>query len=153
MELKLPPLENGVLSPEDLKFFYYNVGLENNDSLMSVVNWNDVEPFAKDKGIKVSELKCADDNVGNGEIKLTTLSTKTEDFSEALLRHLRNAFSHYRIIRIGDNYNIRDYSGKILSMIGNVNAEALKEVVFHIIETKENFKNKSIKYDNYGTIG
>lgn len=142
MEFKLPPLENGVLSPEDLKFFYYNVGLENNDSLMSVVNWNDVEPFAKDKGIKVSELKCADDNVGNGEIKLTTLSTKTEDFSEALLRHLRNAFSHYRIVRNGDNYSIRDYNGKKLSMIGNVNAEALKEVVFHIIETKENFKNK-----------
>lgn len=153
MELKIPPLENGVLDPDDVKFFYYSVGIENNDSLMAVVNWSDVEAFAKEKGINVSELQCEDDNIANGEIKLTTLSAKRENFSESLIRHLRNAFSHYRIVRIGDNYRIRDYNGQTLSMIGNVNAEALKEVVLHIIDTKEKFRNKFTQNNDYETIG
>ena len=141
-----------VLNGDDLRFFYYDVGLENFQGWPKIYEWNAI----------IEEFKSLLD-IGSctpGQIPKTyiqnqvrfTLSSQEQsgNVSEAtaFFRHLRNAFAHYRIVREGDNYILTDETKHTTTMLGMVNAEFLKSFCFRFFEIRDKVVDKYEKSQN-----
>lgn len=134
----------GVLNGEDLKFFYYDIGLDNLQGWPAIYDWDSVVKEFKDK---LDIDSCPKDQMPN-ELTLNTIrftvsnSKKSDNGSKAMafFRHLRNAFAHYNVVRKGENYALIDSKG-YETMRGLVNAEILKQFCFRFFDYREKITN------------
>lgn len=147
----------GILNGDDLRFFYYDIGVDNLQRWSCVYDWDSV--VEKFKG-KLDIDACTSHEIPN-DFKLNnirfTVSNKNEvdnnSKSVAFFRHLRNAFAHYSVVREGENYVLTDIGESGFTMHGFVNAELLKKFCFsffdireNIISDNENKNNSTLKY-------
>lgn len=148
----------GLLNPEDLNFFYYDVSRNSLDGWASCCEWNcDIEDFIKGNKlrIEVCDAKYIPGSVDSGTILFTIDPMDSGSKADALLRHLRNAFSHFRINRNGDNYIMSDYSNGINkhTMRGYINADLLKTLIFKLYsqnqEKQDSYDPNKDLYDEY----
>ena len=104
MDFKFPDhYELGVLNGDDLIFFYYDIGLDNLQGWPAAYDWDKVLEEFKDR---VDITACAKSDIPaqleDNKIRFTVSSQDSGSEASAFFRHLRNAFSHYRITRQGD---------------------------------------------------
>lgn len=144
MDFTIPShYQNGVLNNDDLNFFYYDIGLESMQGRLILADWDEV---VKEFECRVDIASCTDnipneDNMKDNTIRFSVSSFQNSDngsLSSAFFRHLRNAFAHYRIRRVGDFFLICDKSEKGKNtMCGKINADLLKEFCFKFFEKCE----------------
>lgn len=137
----------GNLSPEDLKFFYYDVAKLSELGLLIECSNDKLYEIARDIGIILKPIQQQTFSFNKyipaeNEIIFTFLTNRGKKellFQTALLRHLRNSFSHYRTIYAeGDRFlKIEDslYGGH--TMKGFVDVEKLKDFIFKQIDYSE----------------
>lgn len=135
----------GVLTGDDLRFFYYDIGIDNLQRWPDVYDWDTV--VAKFKG-KLDIDACTSAEIPNdfkqNNIRFTVSSDQKSDNnskSAAFFRHLRNAFAHYSVVREGDNYVLTDIWKGRTKMSGRVNAELLKKFCFSFFDIREKINN------------
>lgn len=133
--------ETGVLNGDDLIFFYHDVGLDNLQGWPEVYDWDAiVKEFDGILDIGTCSSAQITSEAVQNKIRFTVSENKDSDNgskSAAFFRHLRNAFSHYRISHVGENYLLTDYGDKNMTMRGLVNAELLKKFCFRFFEMRE----------------
>jgi hypothetical protein len=123
---------DGILDPDQLNFFYYDIARDCRNSIQVVYEWNeDVKSFLEEKGINVEFVKSVNPERVKNSIKLT----KSNDSKpEAFFRHLRNAFAHFHIVKWGEYVEFRDWckngDEKKCTMVGYVKYEDLRELCF-----------------------
>ena len=127
----ITPNGDGILSPEDLKLFYYEVGLSSQMGEADIYDWNnEIDDFLNQVGVVVNV--CPNGTITNQytENVISISLSMGETKGVALFRHLRNAFAHYHIQRFGDLFYIKDTSGNKITMIGCIKIEDLKNLIF-----------------------
>ncbi len=141
MDFSIPKhYTNGVLTGDDLKFFYYDIGLDNLQDAPVLYDWdNVVNEFSGDIRIIPSKDEIAEFS------DMNTIKFHIREFDQsaaAFIRHLRNAFSHYLIIRENDTFYITDQRNKngktMITMRGIVKADVLKKFCFRLFDTHDN---------------
>lgn len=154
MDFTIPAhFQNGVLNEEDLKFFYYCIGLENQQGWPVVYEWDDVvKEFNTKIDIEACENDKIPDNCNENTIRFSIGDDDKNSKAMSFFRHLRNAFSHYRITREGDDYVFMDKNdnNKKTTMRGKVNAYIFKEFCFRFFDLRDEMieKNTPSKEDN-----
>ena len=122
---------SGLLSPEDVFLFYYDIGIDVETGNSVIYNWDhDVEKYLADNKIVIDdcnmdEIPC---QVSENQIFFSLCKEDESNKAISFFRHLRNAFSHYHIGLSGDFYNIKDTlsDGKTVTMIGKIHRDAFK---------------------------
>lgn len=140
--------DTGFLGGDDLKFFYYDIGLDNLQGWPIVYDWDSVVKEFKDE---LDIDTCSSNNIDAGfvqnKIRFTVSKNKNVDNNSqavAFFRHLRNAFAHYHVVREGQNYVITD-GKKETTMRGLVNADLLKRFCFRFFDNREGIINNMDK--------
>ena len=130
------------LSPEDLKFFYYDVARHAEKELLIECSNDELIEFANGLGIKLTPIQQQTFSINKfkpeeNEIIFTYLKNRGKiemSYQTAIFKHLRNSFAHYRISykNGGDFISMEDslYSGQ--TMKGLVEIEKLKNLVFKL---------------------
>jgi len=135
---------NGVLSPNDLRFFYYDIGLDNLSGIPVVYEENEEANnfiISKHLTIDTVEKDLLPAEYQEGSILFTT-GTSDKSKMDALFRHLRNAFSHYRINRCGDYFLMKDYNQSgTMTMIGKIKCDDFFEYCYLLFKQREKFSN------------
>ena len=128
------PLGSGILSPSDLRFFYYDIAVDNLSGMSKIYEWNDtIKSFLANNQLKIEDCEDFDNiEVDNGTILFEIVKDKKtgeakETKAMAFFRHLRNAFAHYNIKCENDIFYIRDFDkNKQITMVGAINRDLLK---------------------------
>lgn len=145
--------QTGILSGDDLTFFYYDIGLDILQSHPQMYIWDDVvEEFKGKLDIDVCSPTRIDTEFTLNRIRFTVSNNKNSDNGSkaaAFFRHLRNSFAHYRIVREGENYVITDIGGSHVTMRGFVKAELLKQFCFSFFKMRDQFIND---YENTNNL-
>lgn len=140
---------NGILNPDDLKFFYYDIGKENIGDTPFLYEWDAVvNEFSDVLDIDSCSKKQIDKEFVQNKIRFTISAKEKKSKAAAFFRHLRNAFAHYHIERDGENYRLIDKDPKDakITMRGLVKAELLKKVCFSFFDQRE--KKSQILFNN-----
>lgn len=136
--------KTGELNGDDLKFFYYDIGLDNLQGWPEVYDWDTVvNEFEELLDIDTCTSNQINTEFVQNRIRFTVSSQKSIDNgskSAAFFRHLRNAFAHYHVVREGENYLLTDGTDKT-TMRGLVNAELLKKFCFRFFDIREKILN------------
>ena len=141
MDYTFEPFDGELLSGSDLLFFYYDVFGRNESSIANSYEWDDdIKTFLSHQKttIEICDITQIPNNFEDNTLLFTC--NKNESKSNALLRHLRNAFAHMRIQRYGDCYLLKDI-GRLQknTMLGKIKCECLKHVVYLLIKQGECF--------------
>lgn len=138
----------GRLHPNDLKFFYYDVARFSELEQFVAYTDDDIIKIARDFGISLKPLEQKSFSskkyeLMENEIYFVNIKNKENKYSYqvALLKHLRNSFSHYRItyakrdsfLLMEDTLGKRKYT-----MRGLVEIEKLKKLIFRLKEYSDN---------------
>ena len=154
-QLKFSVLEDnygGLLSLEDVHFFYYDVCFDHEMGYSLSYKWDkDIESFLKDNGIliEVVPVEQIPSSFEKNKMYLTMSEIDRENKAAAFYRHLRNSFSHYEIGRSDDFFNMKDLifdtKGKTTktTMIGKIEIRLFKELFTYF------FNQKVVMEDNY----
>lgn len=154
MDFKFPDhYELGVLNGDDLIFFYYDIGLDNLQGWPAAYDWDKVLEEFKDR---VDIAACAKSDIPaqieDNKIRFTVSSQDSGSEASAFFRHLRNAFSHYRITRQGDWFFITDYNEKskpmYKSMYGKISSSLLKAFCSRFFDAREKILNDAENANN-----
>lgn len=144
----------GPLGPEDLQLFYYDIGLDNESNLKNGYQWNgDVENYLKNNNTVIdtaSREEIPSDFVDN-QILFTMCDKDEDNKVVALFRHLRNAFSHYRIGYSCDCFCMEDYKDNKkshLTMRGKIDRKIFKGLMELFFEQKKKIEDEIYKYTN-----
>ena len=140
---------NGILNPDDLKFFYYDIGKENIEGTPFLYDWDAVvNEFSDVLDIDSCSKEQIDKEFVQNKIRFTISAKEKKSKTAAFFRHLRNAFAHYRIERDGENYRLidKDPQDAQITMRGLVKAELLKKVCFSFFDQRE--KKSQILFNN-----
>ena len=131
------------LSLEHLRFFYYDVAKWSEFSQLIEMGNDELLDVASKLSINLIPI---DDNAqitkpNSDEIKFKVKDSET--YQSALLRHLRNSFSHFRIIYTHKDscFYVEDLDKNIVTLSGNVKCESLRELIFHLRDYHENLTN------------
>ncbi len=139
---------HGRLGGDDLTFFYYDIGEDHLQGWPSSYDWESV--VLKYKGV-LNIKDCNKDDIPNefieNNIHFTVSNSSQVDngnVASAFFRHLRNAFSHYRIVSRKDWYEFTDFNNKgHITMRGCVKAALLKEFCYHFFDQRESLINST----------
>lgn len=137
-------LPRGILSPNEVHFFYYDVMRDMGDNTQAIYEWNDeIEKFLNGKGIKVEVME-------KGTIPQTVekdvmffSTAQDESKPKAFFRHLRNAFAHHQIVHCGEDIQCEDIQGNVFTMKGLVKFQDLKELCFLFFDQRTKFEENS----------
>lgn len=136
---------NGVLSPDDLHFFYYDIGIDNESCMPVLYEENEeVKRYIDSKHltIEIVERSNLPTDFQDGVIMFTTNGCDKSKI-DALFRHLRNAFSHYHIKRQGEYFLMNDYyydkKGNGMSMIGKIKCKDLFDYCYLLFKQRESY--------------
>lgn len=139
-------MSSGVLNPEDLRFFYYDVGLETLTNAPAIYCWDEkTQSYVDSMQITIEFVNGM--IVGKFEKdKMICLQHENETKEESFFRHLRNAFAHYNIRRDGDYLFCKDIDPKDNSttMIGCIKGDFLKKLCFRFIDQRASIEQTSI---------
>lgn len=135
--------EFSLLSPEQVHFFYYDIGLAHLGLISDDSIWEKIMEEFKDRAeICVSIRKEIPEKVERNTVRFT-LADKS-DKTSSFFRHLRNSFAHHRIHQCNDMLHLIDEETKIdrktksrkttITMRGYVEYELLKENCFRFFE-------------------
>ena len=153
MKFKFPFLPASIrLNENDLKFFYYDVGLEQIDNLTHIVKIsdNEISTFVKKYNIIIEKVDNNETisrdltNIGINQIVLKCMDKENE--AMAIIRHLRNAFAHYRIRKNENLFFINDFmpNQTDITMLACIEDKLLYELVHLIVYIKEEFREQII---------
>ena len=137
---------NAILNPDDLKFFYYDIGKDNMDGAPFLYDWDAVvNEFSDVLDIDSCSKEQIDKEFVQNKIRFTISAKEKEPKAAAFFRHLRNAFAHYHIERDGENYCLidKDPQDAQITMRGLVKAEILKKFCFRFFEQRDEMINRS----------
>ena len=133
--------ERGILSGDDLVFFYYDIGIDHLSGWPSVYEWSSVvNKYRNDLDVEACDSNLIPEKFEDNKIRFNVSdSTDSDNNSEAaaFFRHLRNAFSHYRISRDKEWFDILDKSKGKITMRGRVKADLLKSFCFEFFNFRE----------------
>ena len=137
-------LPRGILSPNEVHFFYYDVMRDMGDNTQAIYEWNDeIEKFLNGTGIKVEVME-------KGTIPQTVekdvmffSTAQDESKPKAFFRHLRNAFAHHQIVHCGEYLQCEDIQGNDFTMKGLVKFQDLKELCFLFFDQRTKFEENS----------
>lgn len=142
------PSELGVLTDRDLHFFYYDIGTEHLQGSAILYDWDIVvKEFDGKLDIKLCNQDKIPEKVSLNQIRFTVESNPESDdksVSIAFFRHLRNAFSHYKIVREGNNYRMLDKNEKNskVTMRGFIDVKLLQNFCLKLLDQKESIFEK-----------
>ena len=126
----------GELSPDDLRFFYYDVAEWSEINQLIELSNNELLDLALNLNIKLIHTINDIQSINCGEIKFKLYPNET--YQTALIRHLRNSFSHFRIIYKDITYfYMEDYNGKECTMLGFVKCDDLHRLIYGIRDYHE----------------
>ena len=131
----------GFLSPESVSFFYYIVAKGELEGETAVYEWNEeIKLYLSNQGLCVKP--CAVEKLPSEfeDCKILFEKVENENEAEAFIRHLRNAFAHYRIGEYGDYYKMEDFNKqKQRTMIGKIKIEHLKQLCYLLLKQGDKF--------------
>lgn len=131
------------LSLEHLRFFYYDVAKWSEFSQLIEMGNEDLLDVASKLSINLSPIveNAQITTPNSDEIQFKVKDTET--YQSALLRHLRNSFSHFRIIYTHNDtcFYVEDIDKNIVTLSGNIKCESLRELIFHLRDYHENLTN------------
>ena len=132
----------GILLPDELYFFYYDVMRDTEAGIQAIYEWNDeIKKFLNEKGIKAENIEKGSLPQSVDKDKIYFSVSENETMPLAFFRHLRNAFAHHRIVRCCGYLHIEDVQGKDLTMKGLVKFQDLKELCFLFFDQRTKFEN------------
>lgn len=102
-------------------------------------DWDNIVKEFEGK-VDISDCQANDipENVGINTIRFDIRNSSKECKAGAFIRHLRNAFAHYRIVREGNNYVLTDQNSRgTLTMRGVINADLLKDFCLRIFSQRD----------------
>ncbi|MBD5280417.1 MAG: hypothetical protein HDS35_07735 [Bacteroides sp.] len=121
------------LYPEDLKFFYYDINFAKDCGIFEEDSWEKVmKEFSEKVDINVCARKEIPEDVNSNTLRFTKKSYENE--IAALFRHLRNAFAHHRIHRMGEAFFIEDKYRAQTTMIGRIECELLMDICLRFLD-------------------
>lgn len=132
----------GILSPDEVHFFYYDIMRDVGDNTQVIYEWNDeIEKFLNEKGIKVEvkEKGAISQNVDKNVMSFSTYQNESKPI--AFFRHLRNAFAHHRITYWGEFLHVEDIQGNDFTMKGLIKYQDLKELCFLFFNQRASFES------------
>ncbi len=143
----------GLLSPDDVYLFYYDIGFDSEMGNTFVYDWNnDVEAFNKDHNLIIDNCDAASIPLTFNENNMFfTIGDEDEkNKAVAFFRHLRNAFTHYNIGTSGEFYCMKDFrkDGKTVTMIGKIHKKLFKELIDVFFMQKAKVEEDINKYYN-----
>lgn len=131
----------GILSPDMLKFFYYDICRDSMDCLRGIYREDEkVKQFKKERGLVIESRSNGDipEEIPVGHCYFTTSKGSTPEMD--FFRHLRNAFAHFRIVNEGEEYvRMQDMKINQLTMNGFLKFQDLKEYCFLFFDQKTQF--------------
>lgn len=124
---------NGVLSPDDLLFFYYSVGLDTFMGIPAVFQeTTEVTSFINTRNLTIEERDQDKLPTNYEDDHIYFIIEKCDKTKyDAFYRHLRNSFAHYRINRSGNYFIMKDCRSNNetqISMIGKIKERDLKDL-------------------------
>lgn len=140
----------GVLSPDDLCFFYYGVGLDTLEGIPSIYeDNNEIQEFIKERHLNLDSKEPSDlpTKFEDGHVYWLEGNCDNSKY-DALFRHLRNAFAHYHIRHDGNYYFINDYNknGK-MTMIGKIACQDLKDLISIFYTQRNDIENSMSNHE------
>lgn len=127
--------EKSILRPDDVHYLYYDV-VRLNEMRIELVDWEkDIIPILEDYNAIIENVDVVPgSDLDSNEAYFIVSSS--ESTVTSLIRHIRNAFSHYRIKRIGEEFYINDGD----KMKGRIDVKLLKQITRTIWEIINNVK-------------
>ena len=135
----------GLLDSEDVRLFYYGVGVDS-ELEQFVYCWDEnVETYVKENKIVIDDCVAASiPSTFSENVILFTMGDKFHgNKAAALFHHLRDAFAHYHIRLSGEYYCMKDLrdEGKTITMIGKIHRKKFEGLL------EEFFKQKAKAYE------
>ena len=153
--LKFSCLEDsysGELDPNDVILFYYDIGVDCEMKTYPYIWDDEMEEFIQKNKlvIEVCQNGLLPQSVSVNEIYFTECFDKEnnikEDKAMAFLRHLRNAFAHYRIGASGNYYCLKDEYNKRITMIGKIDKRLFQGLIEIYFKQKAKAEEKYRDY-------
>lgn len=123
----------GLLSPDDVHLFYYDIGIDSEMGQSFVYSWdNDVEAFKMNNNLVIDSCDASliPSTITENEMFFTIGNEDEGNKAVAFFRHLRNAFTHYHIGISGAFYCMKDFrKDGTVTMIGKINRLLFKEFI------------------------
>jgi hypothetical protein len=130
----------GLLSPDDVRLFYYDIAFDGEKNNLFPYVWNaEVQSYVDREEIIVEEKEKKDIPQCFAENTIFMTVNDNEDKAMALFRHLRNAFSHYRINRNGDWLLAKDHpngNANELTMIMKIDSKYFYNIISLLFKQK-----------------
>ena len=153
-ELKFSCLKDsylGQLPPDDVKLFYYDIGLESQMKSFPYLWEEGMNDFCKKNKISIQEVQKGSSlplEVSKNEVYFTEYYEKKikQDKAIAFLYHLRNAFAHYRITLVYNSYFFRDEINGKTTMIGKIEKHLFLGLVDVFLNQKAEAEEKERDY-------
>ena len=120
----------GILLPEEVRLFYYDIGFDSEVNHSVSYCWDyDMDAFCLRNNLLIDECKKGFLPQTVSENKVFLSLCEKEDKAMAFLRHLRNAFAHYRICSTGNYYCMKDVDKGKTTMIGKIDKNLFHELI------------------------
>lgn len=142
----------GALASDDVKLFYYDIGFDSEMKTFPYMWDDEMEEFTQKNRLVIKELQNGSlpESVSANEIYFTEYFDREDkvkvDKAMAFLRHLRNAFAHYRIGISGDYYCLKDENDKGTTMIGKIDKRLFQDLIKIYFEQKAKAEEKYRDY-------
>lgn len=123
----------GLLCPQDLSLFYYDIGIDCETQQSFVYRWSDeVKEYLRRKNTVIQSTEEIPQAINNNEIYFGMCESDKGNMAVAFFRHLRNAFAHYTIGYDGEYFCKKDFQDKEktkLTMIGKIHGELFRSLI------------------------
>ena len=144
MKFKLKQPTLGILAPNDLSFFYYDVAQWSEAELYEFENDAFIN-VAREIGIALIPIETktfrqcdlCDNKLHFTFKRRTGKQDMTLSYQSAFFRHLRNSFAHYRITNLGDYFIIEDKIGDRYTCKGKILRNKLIKLITKIKQYDE----------------
>ena len=141
----------GLLTPDDLHLFYYDIGFDKEIGDSFIYSWDhEIEKYCDENGLNIDfcELDAIPSSVPENTILFDGIENDQGNKAVALFRHLRNAFAHYYIGSSGDFYCMKDYwnNEDTITMIGKIRQHLFKGLIEEFFKQKEKNEKEKEKY-------
>lgn len=134
----------GILSPDEVHFFYYDVMRDTINNVQAIYEWNgEIEKFLEGKGVKVEVVEKGTISQIIEKDVMFFSTAQDESKPKAFFRHLRNAFAHHQIVHCGEYLQCEDIQGNDFTMKGLVKFQDLKELCFLFFYQRTKFEENS----------
>jgi len=135
------------MCPESVFFFYYTVAKGELEGESVIYEWNEeIEKFLSNRGADIAPCSIEEipSEFKDGVMRFEKFDN--EGKAEALIRHLRNAFAHYRIGENDDSFKMEDFNKQNQrTMIGKIRGDDLKQLCYLLLKQGEKYnENRNI---------